>query len=602
MKLTPRLPIVALLLAVLFACNPPASRAETPPPICNRVRFQPAPSDAKGMVGARIEGSNVSRAEGFVTLAEIKAAPPAKEWGELKFDNQKVYRYLRCSLPPGVGRIGTVEFYAGDQLIAGASGAKGVPFIYFPGDAQDDRTVAFDLTDAATAPRPSFQPGASDLKGSADVKIASTPDAAIRYSLDGIWPTAEHGETYTTPIHVEKNTTIMAVAMLPDRAPSVPATITYLLPDSTKPGFETVGLGNSLTGTTSGTWRFVRTAGITQKSMMFGRGGALTRELWALESGEYAADKVASAKEETARKKGSEPWTEFWKKVGKPDILTLQPRDFDLDKEIAAEINFIKLFREKSPDIQPWLYCEWVEMARQRPSDKGLVPSYQMTKTFPALTWEESMSAMLLYVEELQHRLAAAHLDGKPAHIIPSALAMGWIKNKIDHGQFPGVKPGSFYSLIFNDQVHPAASPTNGSANGAFLVDMTWFSAFYRQPSEGKVLPIETTFTPEQAQAVERLTWDIIKNYPDCGLYEEGKQPCGKPEFANDGKIITLKSSTPGAWFRYTLDGTNPTRTRGYVYCGAISVQPGIRPKAIAYRSGMADSEVAEANSSTAAK
>jgi len=61
----------------------------------------------------------------------------------------------------------------------------------------------------------------------------------------------------------------------------------------------------------------------------------------------------------------------------------MQPRDFDLDKEIAAEVNFIKLFREKSPDLQPWLYCEWVEMGRQRPSDKGTVPSYEMKKTFP---------------------------------------------------------------------------------------------------------------------------------------------------------------------------------------------------------------------------
>jgi hypothetical protein len=426
------------------------------------------------------------------------------------------------------------------------------------------------------------------------VKIISTPGATIRYTLDGTWPTAEHGETYTAPIHVDKNTTMVATATLPDRAPSIPMATTYLFPSSTKTGFETESLGNSLTGTTIGGWKFFRTAGIAQKSRMWGRGGALTSQLWNIATNNLANDKEAAAKEENARKGHQQLWDEYWKYVGKPDILTLQPRDFDLDRELSAEINFIKLFRTKAPDIQPYLYCEWVEIARQRPSDKGEVPSYQMTKTFPALTWEESMSAMLLYVEELQHRLGAAHLEGKPVHIIPSALAMGWMKNLIDHGQFPGVKPGNFYSLLFNDQVHPKASTANGDCNGGFLVDLTWFSTFYRESSEGKVLPIETTFTPEQTQAIERLTWDIIKNYPDCGLYEEGTQPCGKPEFANDGKTITLKSSTPGAWFRYTLDGTTPTRTRGYVYCGAISVQPGIQPKAVAYKSGMADSEVAD--------
>jgi hypothetical protein len=143
--------------------------------------------------------------------------------------------------------------------------------------------------------------------------------------------------------------------------------------------------------------------------------------------------------------------------------------------------------------------------------------------------------------------------------------------------------------------LHAARGDDHCLRPGAHLVDLTWYAAFYREPPEGKVLPIETSFTPEQARFVERLAWDVVKNYPDCGLYEEGTQPCGKPEFSCDGKVIRLKSATPAAWFRYTLDGTTPTRTHGYVYCGAISVQPGIRVKAVAYKSGMMDSEPAEA-------
>ena len=115
------------------------------------------------------------------------------------------------------------------------------------------------------------------------------------------------------------------------------------------------------------------------------------------------------------------------------------------------------------------------------------------------------------------------------------------------------------------------------------------------------MLPVGTDLTPEQTTAMQRLAWDVIKNYPDCGLYEEGKAPVSKPEFSPTARAIkdvtqvTLSSSTPGTWFRYTLDGTTPTRTNGYVYCGVISVRPGMTVKAIAYQSGMADSEVVDA-------
>ena len=563
---------------------------------CDRVRFSPTPGGEKAMVGGRFEGSNVSRTEGFELLTEIKTAPPAGQWSELKFDNTKLYRWLRYVGPAEApGKAGKMEFYAGDRLLGSNDQRKGFQFFAFVNDKQNEQFVGFDVIEASTQ-RPSFKPDRAEQDGPVDVTLTAQRSAVIRYTLDGSWPTAEHGEVYKAPIHIEKSTTISAVAFLPDRTASLLVTQTYLIRGSCKPGLDSAHIGNSLTGTTGGFWRYARTAGYEHHSSAFLRGGALTRELWALASGEFASDKLASAKEAQARKRGSPTWDDFYGKVGKVDLLTLQPRDFDLNKEVAAEINFIKLFRQKSPDMQPWLYCEWVEIKRERPSDKGVVPSSRMRKTFPALTWQESMSAMLLYVEELQQRVCASYHEGKRPRVLPSALAMGWIKNMIDRGEFPGVKPGGFYSLLFNDQVHPAASAANGSANGAYLVDMTWFSAFYHESPEGRVLPIETTFTPEQARIVERLAWDVIKNYPDCGLYEEGTTPCGKPEIASNGKTITLKSATPGAWFRYTLDGTTPTRTRGYVYCGVISVQPGIQVKAVAYKSGMADSAVAQAN------
>ena len=580
-------PLVAILL---FLGTAPV-RAANVPPISNRVRFSPAAGDEQAIVGATFEGSNVSRTEGFEVLTEIKAAPPKGKWTEITFDNKKVYRWLRYLAPAGSkAKAPNVEFYAGDKLLA----AKGSAGAYTP--IVDDHFVGFDLSDSATAQRPSFKPSDSEQNGPLDVTLSSTHGAVIRYTLDGSLPTADNGEIYKDPIHVDKTTTIEAVAFLDGRAPSMATDTTYLIKGSSRPGLSAADIGNSLTGTTLGFYRYARTAGYDHKSNAFLRPGAWTKELWGIASGEVVNDKAALAKEKANLKRGAAHWDDFWKQITTVDILTLQPRDFNIDEEADREIKFINLFRQKSPDLQPWIYCEWTELARQRPTDKGAEPTSQMKKTFPAITWEESMSAMLLYVEEVQTRIGQTYHDGKRPRVLPSALAMGWIRNMIDNRKFPGVKPGSFYSLLFRDQVHPAASLSSGSANGAFLVDMTWYSAFYRESPVGNVLPIETTFTPEQSAIIQQLAWDVIKNYPDCGLYEEGTTPVRNPEFSpapttvQNITPVTLSSSTPGAWFRYTLDGTTPTRTRGYVYCGVISVRPGMTVKAVAYKSGMADS------------
>ncbi len=340
-------------------------------------------------------------------------------------------------------------------------------------------------------------------------------------------------------------------------------------------------VGNSLTGNAVRFRDFAKTAGIENHSSWFLIGGAYTIKLWKAKEG---SDNGRFAKE--------------YAKARFPlDHFTLQPRDFNIDEEVEYERKFIDFIREKSPDVQPWLYAEWVERDRRRPSDKGLVPSFQMKKTFPAATWEESMSAMLLYVEEVQHRLNAQKSAGKPARILPCSLALGWARNLIDNHQFPGVSPGedNFYHTFFADTVH--VNPA-----GCYLVDAVWYAAFTGQSPEGKLKPVGAALTPAQAAVIQRLAWKIVQNYPDCGLYQEGTTRVAAPTFSTPSKSlakptpISLNCTTRDVSYRYTLDGTTPTRTRGYVYCGIITARPGTTVKAVAYKSGMADSSLAEAS------
>jgi hypothetical protein len=570
-------------LFLLSAAEEPAGGSVAP--VLNRVRFFPAPGREEAMVGGRFSGSNISATNGFKVLAEIKAAPAAGKWTELTFANDKVYRWIRYESPRNSrGAVAEVEFCTGRQMLTGAGfgttgwqkALDGDTTTTMAASDGDGHYVGLDLGTQITAVAPTLTPPPGNLKGAVQVAVKSVvPGATVRYTLDGTIPGPDGGMPYTSPIAVDKTTTIVAVAFQEGRAASVPIGGTYLMESSVKPGLSTFHIGNSLTETTNQFATFAKTAGILHDRRTFTAGGALTKQLWAM---------------------GTNKDQDRWKSLDnlkQLDHFTIQPRDFDLAAEVDHDVRFLNVVRQKFPDFQPWLYIEWVERNRGRPSDKGTVPSSQMKTLYPALTWEESMAAMLLYGEELQRRLREVYKEGKPPRILPSCLAMGWIKNLIDNGKFPGAAPGTFYPLLFSDDVHP-------NVNGGYLVDLTWYAAFYKQSPEGKVLPIGTVLNAEQATVMQRLAWDAVKNYPDCGLYEDGTTPVGKPEFGSAPAAlkavtpVTLSSATPGAWFRYTLDGSTPTRTSGYVYCGVISVRPGMTVKAVAYKSGMADSPVVE--------
>ena len=581
--------------AAIPTVQPATATAATPakcawPAIVDRVRFLPAPGREAAMVGGKFSGSNVSQFAGFQALATIQTAPPRGQWTEIRFANTTPYRWVRYEAPPGShGNIAELEFYSGESKLRGGGFGSSAPCgraapgrrrsMASPrrGSTRTTRTANSSVSIWAIWPprgNPSSRPTAATFEQPQLVKMVSrAPAAVIRYTLDGSSPGPHDGQLYTVPFRIEKNTTLVAVAFQDGLAPSPPSTTTIWIGKPVRAALHSFHVGNSLTGNASRFRTFIRTAGGRDDFPAYLIGGALTMKLWNESQG-------ADAKR----------WAETYAKAEHPlDYFTLQPRDFNVGEEADHATRFIKLVREKSPDVQPWLYAEWVEMDRGRPTDKGKVPSFEMKQTFPALTWQESMGAMLLYNEEVEHRIAAQNNAGKPVRIIPTALALGWVRTLIDQGKFPGVSPGeeNFYATFFEDQVH--VNPA-----GCYLVACTWYAALYRESPESKLLPIGTGLTSEQSRILQRLAWDIIKNYPDCGLYEDGKQPCAKPEMAINGKAIRLNCATPGAWFRYTLDGATPTRANGYVYTGVISVQPGIRVKAVAYKSGMADSDVAE--------
>jgi len=546
----------------------------------NRVRYFPAPGRELAMAGGKIAGSNVSVREGFEPLAEIKSAPAAGQWSELTFTNTKRYRWIRYEAPPGsYGNVAELEFYSGQRRLLGQTfGSFGWRNLrnwprafdqktdtWFDSDTADGQYLGVDVGELATAQTPRLDP--PPTKGEAltppQVELkCNTPGAMVRYSFTGA-PGANDGLVYQGPIHLDRLTTIFAVAFKDGMPPSPIAWGTYPVGAPLKAGLHSLHVGNSLTGSLMRLPDCVRAAGYIHDYHTWLKEGGATPAIW--------TNTQAKAKAE---------WDQELAGMPRIDHLSVQPRlpgftDSDLANEAKYDALFFEAARAKSPDVQPWIYAEWPS---RKVGFNGWPP--------PSTTYEEACAALLMSTETVERKVRETYKEGKRPRILPCTLAVAHLKNQLEEGKIPGLSTQDFDPIMFYDNVHPGDP-------GRYLLAMVWFAAFYGESPVGKIPPVATSLTAEQADALQRLAWDVVKNYPDCGLYEEGVQPCGKPALASDGKIITLTSPTPGAWLRYTIDGSNPTRTTGYVYCGPIPVRPDLHLKAVAYKSGLADSEIA---------
>jgi hypothetical protein len=585
-----------LLLLVVLLISTGAVAADLPVlstdglRIIDRVKFYPAPGHEKDMVGGKFTGSNTDLVSDFIPLAEIKDLPATNAWTDLHLDSGKPYRFVRYESPPGShGRIAELEFYSGDERLKGtafsSTATNEAPGLWrnafdtklntiAESIAADGQYIGMDFLELASCRKPVMNPGPGQFSAPIKLSITSpTKGTIIRYTTDGTIPTLFSGEKYEAPIAVTHRECIQAVALKNDVAAS-PISFGVYQVGEPKLSWQTLHVGNSLTASTRNLPLYASTLGIKDQYRSFLHGGATTKVLW--------VDATGPKKEE---------WDKALQSFSQIDHFTLQPRDFNIEEEADYDQRFLKVVREKCATVEPWLYAEWVEFARKRPTDLGKEPTAEMTRVWPALTWEESMAAMVLYVEDLQKKLAEQDPDHKPPRIIPSALAMAWMHRFIDDGKVPLMPPGSFHGCLFADSVHP-------NAEGCYLVDLTWTCAFSGKPAKG-ALPMDTRLTSEQAKIMQDLSWDVVKNYPGSGWFDEGTRKVKEPQLRvinrdNEKEVTTvaLASKTPGAWFRYTLDGTEPSRTRGYVYCGVISLRPDMQLKAVAYKSGMADSPI----------
>jgi hypothetical protein len=102
--------------------------------------------------------------------------------------------------------------------------------IAYKTDWDDSAVASAEYVITGTVANPVFNPAGGTYTSAQTVTISSsTPDASIRYTVDGSTPTSTAGLVYSTPITVDSNQTVKAIAYKTSWADSAVASATYAI-------------------------------------------------------------------------------------------------------------------------------------------------------------------------------------------------------------------------------------------------------------------------------------------------------------------------------------------------------------------------------------
>jgi len=98
---------------------------------------------------------------------------------------------------------------------------------------------------------------------------------------------------------------------------------------------------------------------------------------------------------------------------------------------------------------------------------------------------------------------------GKPVRIVPGGSALAALKTEVDAGRAAGL--ADFFKEIFADGIHL-------TPKGRYLVSLVHYACIYKESPEGKVSPLTTGLTPQQAALFQKIAWETAKNYRGSGV------------------------------------------------------------------------------------
>lgn len=202
------------------------------------------------------------------------------------------------------------------------------------------------------------------------------------------------------------------------------------------------------------------------------------------------------------------PWHDVREHMAEYDVLVLTERvslsntlPWHRSREVA--LDFARLAWERGAQGrggEALLYASWV--TRETGPDwagQGADPDV-------GLDWRARLDREMLGWEEIRHHVNANRPDGAPPmRLIPAIAVMAAIDDAIAAGE----GPMTAIDGMFRDAIHP-------SDLGAWMVALTHFAVIYGRDPRGLTRPAGVT--PEVAQWVEDLVWQVVTQHPATGV------------------------------------------------------------------------------------
>lgn len=446
--------------------------------------------------------------------------------------------------------------YTGAFVIDGNTTLTAEAFL----DGWQSALVSGDYTFTTAAP--SFNPIAGYYDAAQNVVLSSaTAGATIRYTIDGSIPTPGYGTVYTTPILVNVNQTIRAIAYKTDYAPSNLVAATYTI------GVSIPVVNNPVFTPASGTYTVAQNVEISTTTP-----AASIR---------YTTD-------------GSDP-SATWGTIYSGAI----PVPTDTNLYIKA-IAYREGWTSSAIVSANYTITGTVANVSFNPAGGTYTSAQNVVLSTPTVganiyyttNGDEPTMASMLYTVPITVAL------NSNVSIKAKAFRTGWI---------PSATRTELYNITgkvaFNQPVFTPAPANYSTAQMVTIASpdpadaMVYYTTDGSNPSALNGTLYVAPFLVDQAQTIKAIAikTDWVPSDLAIGTYSFS---AGAPTFLPPGgsyetaQMVALSSITPGAGIRFTTDGSIPSAINGTVYTTPILVNINQTIRAYAFKAGYDDSPV----------